>query len=119
MLCSVADAFSASAARAAPIVAPRAAVTPTMMLSPAEVPFAAARAATLLAELIDEDGERIYGAVDAPAWVLPVGGILLIGTALVPLLLAPGDEAFRRQQEDEAKLTGQNRGDKFGRGRRD
>ena len=60
---------------------------------------------SLIAEVIDASGERVYGAVDAPGWVAPVGGIAVISTALLPVLLAPGDEAFRRQQGDEAKVN--------------
>ena len=44
-------------------VAPRAAA-PAMQLAPYEV-------TTLLAEILDENGERAYGAVEAPGWVLP------------------------------------------------
>lgn len=40
----------------------------------------------------------VYGAVDAPDWVIPVGGLLAILTALLPVLLAPGEEAFTRQR---------------------
>ena len=66
----------------------------------------------LLSELVDADGERIYGAVDAPGWVAPLGGIVLIGTALLPILLAPGEEAFNQQRGDEETVQSQ-----FGRGR--
>ena len=66
----------------------------------------------LLSELVDADGERIYGAVDAPGWVAPLGGILLIGSALLPVLLAPGEEAFNQQRGDEETVSSQ-----FGRGR--
>lgn len=74
--------------------------------------------ATLLAEIIDETGERIYGAVDAPGWVAPVGGVTVILTALLPVLLAPGEQAFSRQQGDEAKVSKQGRGRRFGNTRR-
>ena len=57
--------------------------------------------------------QRVYGAVDAPSWVAPVGGIAVIATALLPVLLAPGEEAFTRQQGDEEKVANQ-----FGRDRR-
>uniref|UniRef100_A0A7S4N0J3 Uncharacterized protein n=1 Tax=Prymnesium polylepis TaxID=72548 RepID=A0A7S4N0J3_9EUKA len=60
--------------------------------------------ASLIAEIVDGEGERVYGAVEAPGWVPIVGGIAAIGTALLPVLLAPGDEAFRGQQEDEKKV---------------
>ena len=65
-----------SAAR--PAVAPRAS-TPTALAMPFDIPF------SLIAELVDADGERIYGAVDAPSWVAPVAGIAAIGTALLPV----------------------------------
>lgn len=66
----------------------------------------------LLSELVDAEGERIYGAVDAPGWVAPLGGILLIGSALLPIVLAPGEEAFNQQRGDEEAVQTQ-----FGRGR--
>merc|ERR1719183_1743936 len=68
---------------------------------------------SLLADIVDASGERVYGAVDAPSWVAPVGGIAVIATALLPVLLAPGEEAFNRQQGDEEKVSNQ-----FGRNRR-
>lgn len=80
------------------------------MLSPADLPFDLPY--TLIAEVIDAEGERVYGAVDAPGWVAPVGGIAVIATALLPVLLAPGEQAFQRQQGDEAAVKS-----KFGDGR--
>jgi hypothetical protein len=59
---------------------------------------------SLIAEIVDGGGERVYGAVDAPGWIAPVAGIAAIGTALLPILLAPGEEAFSRQQGDEEKV---------------
>lgn len=41
---------------------------------------------------VEDDYE--YGAVDAPPLVPIVGGVLAIGTALLPVLLKPGEEAF-------------------------
>ena len=41
---------------------------------------------------VEDDYE--YGAVDAPPLVPIVGGILAIGTALLPIALRPGEEAF-------------------------
>lgn len=67
----------------------------------------------LLAEIVDADGERVYGAVDAPGWVAPVAGIAAIGTALLPVLLSPGEEAFNQQRGDEETVSNQ-----FGRDRR-
>ena len=73
-----ADAFTAVSR---PGVAHRAA-TPSMMLSPADLIDHLEHLPTfsLLAEITDGDGERVYGAVDAPSWVAPVGGIAAVGT---------------------------------------
>jgi len=60
----------------------------------------------LIAEIVDASGERAYGAVDAPGWVAPVAGVGAIITALLPVLLAPGEEAFTRQQKDEDQVKG-------------
>eukprot|EP00640_Fibrocapsa_japonica_P004793 CAMPEP_0113942824 /NCGR_PEP_ID=MMETSP1339-20121228/10244_1 /TAXON_ID=94617 /ORGANISM="Fibrocapsa japonica" /LENGTH=135 /DNA_ID=CAMNT_0000947457 /DNA_START=48 /DNA_END=455 /DNA_ORIENTATION=+ /assembly_acc=CAM_ASM_000762 len=50
-----------------------------------------------LAALAEE--EYVYGAVDAPGWLLPAGAVLSILTAAaIPLFLQGGQEAF-----DEAK----------------
>ena len=41
---------------------------------------------------VEDDYE--YGAVDAPPLVPIIGGVLAIGTALLPIALKPGEEAF-------------------------
>jgi len=41
---------------------------------------------------VEDDYE--YGAVDAPPLVPIIGGILAIATALLPIALRPGEEAF-------------------------
>lgn len=61
---------------------------------------------SVIAEVVDASGERVYGAVEAPGWVPIVGGIAAVATALLPVLLAPGEKAFNRQQEDEFKTKG-------------
>lgn len=94
LLCSTADAYVAAARAAAPLSSRRAASAPAMVLEMPDLPAAA----TLIAEILDADGERVYGAVEAPGWVVPVGGLLAILTALLPVLLAPGDDAFQRQR---------------------
>ena len=70
-----ASAFTATASSRPVVNAPRV-VSPPVAIG---IPF------SLLAELVDADGERIYGAVDAPSWVAPVGGIAVIATALLPV----------------------------------
>ena len=60
---------------------------------------AVASAALLTANLpvwaamaVEDDYE--YGAVDAPPLIPIVGGILAIATALLPIVLRPGEDAF-------------------------
>jgi len=61
---------------------------------------------TLIGEIIDESGERVYGAVDAPVWVLPVFAIAAIGTSFLPSLLSPGEEALNQMRENEGGRFG-------------
>ena len=56
----------------------------------------------------------VYGSVAAPDWALPVGLVLIIATAAVPLLLTPGEKALDSQREDEAT-----KGVQFGRKKKD
>ena len=45
---------------------------------------------TQIAELVDADGERVYGAVDAPGWVAPVGAVVIaFFTTLLPMCARP------------------------------
>ncbi|KAL1510880.1 hypothetical protein AB1Y20_005712 [Prymnesium parvum] len=81
--------------------APRTAPTPRAPAPTALVPELPLQ---LLAEIVDASGERVYGAVDAPVWIAPLAGVAAIGTALLPVLLAPGEQAFNRQQGDEKKV---------------
>lgn len=43
----------------------------------------------------------VYGAVAAPDWALPVGLVLIIATAAIPLLLSPGEKALSEQRANE------------------
>lgn len=45
--------------------------------------------------------DYVYGAVSAPSWALPVGALLVIGTAALPALLRPGEAALEQQRIDE------------------
>jgi hypothetical protein len=49
-----------------------------------------------------------YGAVNAPPIIPIVGGVLAIGTALLPVLLRSGEEAFNeiRDRDDFGKAKG-------------
>ena len=51
---------------------------PTLPLAPTPLP------ATLIAEVVNGVGTRVYGAVDAPGWVLPVTAA---GVGLIPVVL--------------------------------
>ena len=55
---------------------------------------------TAIAEIKPDDYQ--YGAVNAPGWVLPVGALLAIMTAAIPILLRPGEKALDQQRIDEA-----------------
>merc|ERR1719182_1381370 len=85
-------------------VLPQSAPRPIATRAPAPKALAPELPVQLLAEIVDATGDRVYGAVDAPVWIAPVAGIAAIGTALLPILLAPGEEAFKGQQGDEEKV---------------
>lgn len=51
-----------------------------------------------------------YGAVNAPDWALPLAAVLIIGSAAIPLILAPGEKALEQQRDNE-----ETKGVKFGR----
>ena len=57
--------------------------------------------------------------MDAPGWVAPVGALAAVLTALLPVLLAPGDEAFRVQQGDEDRVRKNQRVSVLNRSRKD
>lgn len=46
--------------------------------------------------------DYVYGAVSAPDWALPLGAVLVILTAGIPILLKPGEEALDQQRENES-----------------
>ena len=45
-------------------------------------------------------------AVDAPGWVLPTFAVLAVLTSLLPILLAPGEEALNKMRSDEGNRFG-------------
>jgi hypothetical protein len=94
----------ASALVASPAV--RSAIVPARSSAPVAMMPSVYQVATLLAEIVDADGERAYGSVDAPGWVLPVGAIVVIGTSLLPILLAPGEKALEKMREEEGNRFG-------------
>lgn len=54
-------------------------------------------------EVVDDDYE--YGAVSAPISVAWIGGIFAVGTALLPIALSGGEDAFNEMKEaDKGKF---------------
>ena len=53
----------------------------------------------------EKGADYTYGAVAAPGWALPLGAVLVILTAAIPILLKPGEAALDQQRENE-KITG-------------
>lgn len=83
-LALLAASASAYVLPAAPAAVARRTGTPHALLLP-DLPPLDHLPLNLIAEIVDADGERAYGAVDAPGWVAPVGGIAVILTALLPV----------------------------------
>ena len=68
-----ATSFAPGAPLRGAVVAPRRAAAPV-----AAIDFDTLHSVTTqIAELVDADGERVYGAVDAPGWVAPVGAVVI------------------------------------------
>lgn len=80
---------------------------PMAQLTAAAAAAAAATANVLpLAALAAEKDEYVYGAVDAPPLVPIVGGVLAILTALLPVLLRSGEEAFEDMKDRDGFGSG-------------
>ena len=47
-------------------------------------------------EVVEQAEDYKYGAVAAPSWALPLGAVLVIFTAAIPILLKPGQDVRRR-----------------------
>lgn len=59
-----------------------------------------------LVALAEEVDDYEYGAVSAPISVAWVGGIFAVGTALLPIALQGGEEAFEEMKERDAGKFG-------------
>mmetsp|Transcript_17636 Transcript_17636/g.38531 ORF Transcript_17636/g.38531 Transcript_17636/m.38531 type:complete len:131 (+) Transcript_17636:147-539(+) len=59
-----------------------------------------------LLALAEEVDDYEYGAVSAPISVAWVGGLFAVGTALLPLALQGGEEAFEEMKEQDAGKFG-------------
>jgi len=71
--------------------------------------FAAAAAALTaqpLAAIAEEADDYEYGAVDAPIGIAVVGGLLAVGTALLPVVMSSGEEAFEEMKERDSDKWG-------------
>jgi hypothetical protein len=56
---------------------------------------------TAAAEVAEKSDSYVYGTVNAPSWVLPVGAVFAILTAAIPILLRPGEKALDQQRINE------------------
>mmetsp|Transcript_9240 Transcript_9240/g.11657 ORF Transcript_9240/g.11657 Transcript_9240/m.11657 type:complete len:146 (+) Transcript_9240:62-499(+) len=71
-----------------------------------------------LSALAEEVDDYQYGAVNAPIGLAWGAGVLAILTALVPVLLKGGEEAFEEMREQEADTWGSGNRDKLKRKKR-
>lgn len=80
---------------------------------------AAAAAATFalspLAAFAEEADDYEYGAVNAPIGLAWGVGVLVIATALVPLALKGGEEAFEEMRQKDASTWGTGNSDRLNR----
>ena len=80
-----ATSFAPGAPLRGAVVAPRRAAAPVAAFDFADFDTLHS-VTTQIAELVDADGERVYGAVDAPGWVAPVGAVVIaFFTTLLPM----------------------------------
>lgn len=102
----------ASCAAFAPSIHTRSRASTALSAQRVDARAAAAAVATVLAgpamalaqaqAVVDE---AQYGTVEAPAWVLPVGALIVVSTAgLVPLFLKGGEEAQKAMAERDADV---------------
>ena len=73
--------------------------------------FAVANAPLVAQAVVEVDGEYEYGAVDAPIGLAVGGGILAILTALLPIALRGGEEAFEDMKERDVDTFGKSNKD--------
>ena len=67
---------------------------------------ATAFAASPLAAIAAESEEYEYGAVDAPIGIAVGGGLLAILTALLPVVMSGGEEAFDEMKDRDSEKWG-------------
>ena len=59
-----------------------------------------------LVALAEEIDDYEYGAVSAPISVAWIGGVFAVGTALLPIALQGGEEAFEEMKEQDKNTFG-------------
>ena len=79
---------------------------------------AAAVATSPLVAMAEEVDDYEYGAVNAPIGIAWAGGVLLILTALLPVFLQGGEEAFEEMKERDAGKWGTGNTDALSKRRR-
>ena len=86
-------------------------VSPKKSLAPA-VAAAVALSSPLVA-MAEQVDDYEYGAVDAPIGIAVGGGILAILTALLPIALRGGEEAFEEMKESDSQMWGSGNRDRL------
>ena len=73
-----------------------------LKMTPAD--FSSPVFSTLLTALEEaKPDDYVYGAVNAPDFVLPLAAFGVVALAAIPFLLAPGEEALEEQRRNEAE----------------
>lgn len=67
---------------------------------------AVALATSPLMAIAEEADDYEYGAVNAPIGIAWAAGVLAVGTALLPLALQGGEDAFNEMREKDADVWG-------------
>ena len=78
----------------------------SLQLSPPAADFSAPMTGlTSLMTALEEakPDDYVYGAVNAPDFVLPLAAFGVVALAAIPFLLAPGEEALEEQRRNEAE----------------
>ena len=86
-------------------------VSPKKSYAPA-VAAAVALSSPLVA-MAEETDEYVYGAVDAPIGLAWGAGVLAILTALLPIALSSGEDAFNEMRDADAEGWGTGNSDKL------
>mmetsp|Transcript_19781 Transcript_19781/g.27151 ORF Transcript_19781/g.27151 Transcript_19781/m.27151 type:complete len:145 (-) Transcript_19781:317-751(-) len=79
---------------------------PISKIAAASATAAAIMASSPLMALAEEADDYEYGAVNAPIGIAVGGGLLAIATALLPIVLKGGEEAFEEMKDRDSDSWG-------------